>query len=116
MTKVMMVLARGPEHPDGNIDDHFDLTVELTPQGLLDGAAWANSSTSWLTSRIRPDQPRREGELVKLDEGWAIRNLDNADDPLLAFSASIMRPGEIARVTRLDGEELAYRIVATQIG
>ncbi len=51
---------------------------------------------------------------MKLEDGWAIRNLDNEDDPLLAFSASIVRPGEIASVTRLDGKELIYRIVAVE--
>jgi hypothetical protein len=116
MTKVMMVLAHGPDHPDGNIDDHLDLQVTLTSQGMLDSTAWANGDTPWLTSRIRTDQPRRAGELVKLEEGWAIRNLDNEDDPLLAFSASIMRPGEVARVIRLDGGELVYRIVAVEVG
>ena len=48
--------------------------------------------------------------------GGAIRNLDRDDDPLLAFSAAIIRPGEIARVTRLDGEDLVYRIVAVDAG
>jgi hypothetical protein len=112
MTKVMMVLARGPDHPAGNLDDRLDLEVYLTPQGLLDTVAWETGQTPWLTSRHRSAHPRRDGELVKLADGWAIRNLDREDDPLLAFSASIIRPGEIARVTRLDGRELVYRIVA----
>ena len=107
-----MVLARGPDHPDGNLDDRLDLQVHLTPQGLLDTTAWETGQTVWLTSRHRSDHPKRDGELVKLEDGWAIRNLDRDDDPLLAFSASIIRPGEIAAVTRLDGGELVYRIVA----
>ncbi len=114
MTKVLMVLARGPDHPNGNLDDRLDLQVHLTAQGLLDAVAWETGHTPWLTSRQRSDQPRRDGELVKLDNGWAIRNLDREDDPLLAFRASIMRPGEVARVIRLDGEELAYRIVSVE--
>ncbi len=112
MTHVMMVLARGPDHPAGNIDDRLDLQVHLTAQGMLDTVAWETGQTPWLTSRQRSDHPRRDGELVKLEDGWAIRNLDNEDDPLLAFSASIVRPGEIASVIRLDGKELVYRIVA----
>ncbi len=112
MTKVLMVLARGRDHPGGNLDDRLALQAHLTSQGLLDAVAWDTGHTPWLTSRQRSDQPRRDGELVKLADGWAIRNLDRDDDPLLAFSASIMRPGEIARVTRLDGGVLTYRIVS----
>jgi hypothetical protein len=112
MIKVLMVLACGPDHPAGNLDDRLELRVHLTPQGLLDTGAWETGDTPWLTSRQRSDHPRRDGELVKLEDGWAIRNLDNEDDPLLAFRASIIRPGEIASVIRLDGGELIYRIVA----
>ncbi len=107
-----MVLASGPGFPAGNLDDRLELNVELTQQGLLDTAAWETGQTPWLTSRQRPGLPRRDGELVKLEDGWAIRNLEQEDDPLLAFSASIIRPGEVASVFRLDGGELVYRIVA----
>jgi hypothetical protein len=116
MTKVMMVLARGPDHPAGNLDDRLDLQVQLTAQGQLDTVAWETGNTPWLTSRRRSDHPQRDGELVKLEDSWAIRNLDNEDDPLLAFSAAIMRPGEIATVIRLDGKDLVYRIVAVEAG
>jgi hypothetical protein len=116
MTRVLMVLARGPDHPEGNLTDRLDLQVHLTAQGMLDAVAWETGHTPWLTSRQRSDHPRRDGELVKLEDGWAIRNLDREDDPLLAFSASLMRPGEVARVTRLDGEELTYRIVSVEAG
>src|ERR1700712_5002990 len=116
MTKVMMVLVRGPGQPDGNLDDRLDLQARLTAQGILDTVAWETGNTPWLTSRHRSDQPRRDGELVKIEDGWAIRNLDHDDDPLLAFSAAIIRPGEIASVTRLDGQQLVYRIVAVEPG
>lgn len=112
MAHITMVLVRGPDHPAGNLDDRLELDVKLTAQGLLDTAAWEIGQTPWLTSRHRPNHPRRDGELVKLEESWAIRNLEQDDDPLLAFSASIMRPGELASVVRLDGGELLYRIVA----
>ena len=112
MAHVTMVLVRGPDDPDGNLSDRLELDVKLTAQGLLDKTAWETGHAPWLTSRHRPDHPRRDGELVKLEEGWAIRNLEQDDDPLLAFSAAIIRPGELASVTRLDGGELLYRIVA----
>jgi hypothetical protein len=114
MIKITMVLARGPSFPGGNLDDRLELLVILTTQGLLDIAAWENGQAQWLTSRDRPGHPRRTGELVKLESGWAIRGLEHEDGPLLGFTATIVRPGEITSVTRLDGEDLIYRIVAVE--
>ena len=114
MTTVVMVLAQGPDDPDGNLDDRLTLDVRLTAQGYLDGATWKAGNMPWLTNRQRADRPRRDGELVKLQDGWAIRNLENVDDPLLAIKTGLMRPGEIVRVTKLNGRELVYRIVAVQ--
>lgn len=116
MTNVIMVLARGPGLPEGNLNDRLELDVQLTAQGQLDTAAWETGNTPWLTTRQRPEQLRRDGELVKIEGGWAIRGLDHEDDPLLAFNAGIVRPGELAIVTRLDGEDLVYRIVAVDMG
>ena len=112
MVNVTMVLARGPQHPDGNLDDRMRLLVALTPQGHLDAAAWETGSNPWLTSRTRPDRPRRTGELVKIDAGWALRELGSEDEPLYSLAAQIIRPGELVSVSRLDGEEMVYRIVA----
>ena len=114
MIKVTLVLAHGPSFPTGNLDDRLELRVVLTPQGLLDVAAWENGQERWLTSQDRPDLPRDEGELVKLEAGWAIRGLAHEDDPLLGFSATIIRPGEITSVRQLDGEDLVYRVVAVE--
>ena len=96
--------------------NRLELHAWLTSQGQLDTAAWEAGRMPWLTCRQRLNLPRRDGELVKLEEGWAIRNLDRDDDPLLAFGASLIRPGDLATVTRLDGEELVYRIVAVEAG
>ena len=64
-----MVLARGPDHPDGNLDDRLDLQVHLTPQGLLDTTAWETGQTVWLTSRHRSDQPQA-GWRIGQARGW----------------------------------------------
>ena len=114
MVNVTLVLAQGPRHPDGNLDDRMHLHVKLTSQGHLDAAAWEVGSTPWRTSRDRPDHPTRTGELVKIEEGWALRELGSEDDPLYSLDAQIVRPGEIVRVARLDGDEMLYRIVAVE--
>lgn len=112
MLNVNLVLARGPGRPDGDLDDRMDLQVVLTPQGYLDGAAWETGSIPWRTARSRPDHPGRTGELVKIEQGWALRELDSVDEPLYSLDAQIVRPGELVRVSRLDGDEMLYRIVA----
>ena len=115
MVSVLMVLARGPGFPEGNVDDHMKLHVALTPQGHLDATAWETGHKPWATSRTRPGHPPRTGELVKIEEGWALRDLDGVDDPLYSFAAQIVRPGEIVQVSRLDGEDMLYRIVAVDV-
>ena len=112
MLNVTMVLAHGPGHPDGDVNDRMHLRVVLTPQGYLDGPAWESGRDPWRSSRERAGQAIRSGELVKLEDGWALRELDSEDEPLYSLSAEIIRPGEIVRVSRLDGDEMLYRIVA----
>ena len=71
-----------------------------------------NGTTPWRTSRDRPGHPTRSGELVKIEDGWALRELGSEDEPLYSLHAQIIRPGEIVSVARLDGDEMLYRIVA----
>lgn len=116
MVKVLMVLAQGPGFPDGNLEDRMHLHVTLTPQGHLDAAAWETGTEPWPTSRQRPNHALRTGELVKIEDGWALRDLGSEDDPLYTFAAQIVRPGEIVQISRLDGETMLYRIVAVEPG
>ena len=53
-----------------------------------------------------------DGEVIRLDEGWALQSLGSEDDPLWTFEGQLFRPGELVRVGRPDGEELLFRIVA----
>ena len=112
MVKLTLVLASGPGQPAGDLNDRMVLAAVLTPQGPLDGAAWENGTAPWRSARDRPGHPKREGELVKIAEGWALRGLHSEDDPLYSLSAPIIRPGELVTVSRLDGEQMIYRIVA----
>ena len=116
MVKVTLVLAHGPGHPDGDLDDRMHLRVVLSPQGQLDSSAWEGGTVPWLTRRERAGHPVRSGELVKIEDGWALRSLASEDEPLYSVSAPIVRPGEIVRVSRLDGDEMLYRIVAVEPG
>ena len=112
MTNAILVLASGPDMRDGDLNDRIEMQVVLTPQGHLDPGAWETGSAPWLTVRQQVGRPTRTGELVKIDEGWALRDIDSEDGPLSSLTATIIRPGEIVTVIRPNGDELIYRIVA----
>ena len=116
MVKVTLVLAHGPGHPDGDLDDRMHLRVALSPQGHLDGVAWEDGRFPGSPAASAPAHPVRSGELVKIEDGWALRSLASEDEPLYSVVAPIVRPGEIVRVSRLDGDEMLYRIVAVEPG
>ena len=110
--RVMMVLAQGPGRPQGDLDDRMILHVILAPGAQLDAAEWSAGHQPWHTRRERAGRPVRSGELVKIDEGWALRELGSEDEPLYRLAAGVVRPGEMVSVGRLDGDVMIYRIVA----
>ena len=110
--RVMMVLAQGPGRPKGDLDDRMILHVVLATSAHLDAVEWSAGDQPWRTRRERSGHPVRSGELVKIDEGWALRELGSEDEPLYRLAAGVVRPGEMVSVGRLDGDVMIYRIVA----
>lgn len=113
MRVVSMVLAQGPGHPDGDLEDRLELRVLLTPSGHLDAAAWEAGSVPWRGAQAR-NSVIRCNELVKTSEGWALRELSGDDAPLHRMTIVIIRPGELASVSQPDGDVMVYRIVAVE--
>lgn len=111
-----MLLARGPGVPEGDLNDRLVVHAQLTAQGQLDRDAAYQDPLPWHASRERPGQADKPLELVPLDEVWFLRSMDGDDDPLWAFDAHILRPGEPVVLRRPDGEELIFRIVASEAG
>ncbi len=114
MTKVTLVLARGPGNPEGDIADRLVLHLCLTAQGQIDLPAFESAPEPWLAGREQPDKATRHLEVTRLDEGWALQSTRSQDDPIWVFEGHVYRPGELIVVRRPDGEELLYRIVATE--
>ena len=109
MTKISMILARGPGLPHGDLTDRMVLRAALTAQGQLDP-----EQDQGAASRERPGQPEKRSVLVSHQGGWVLRGLHSDDDPLWTVDAHILRPGEPVVLRRPDGEELIYRIVASE--
>ena len=112
MTRLTMVLARGPDQPDGDLDDRMVLRLALNSQGQIDAAAYDVDPMPWLVSHERAGA-EVQSELIRLDEGWALQSMASEDDPLWTFESWVFRPGELVRLTRPDGEEFLFRIVAS---
>lgn len=116
MTKITMLLARGPGLPEGDLNDRLVVQAQLTAQGHMDRDAAFMDPAPWYSRRERPGQGTKALELVLLDEAWFLRGVDGDDDPLWAFEANILRPGEPVVLRRPDGEALIFRIVASEAG
>ena len=112
MTKLTMVLAKGPGHPDGDLHDRLIIRIALNSQGQIDPSAYETDPVPWLATRERPGR-EHQSELIRLDEGWALQGIASEDDPLWTFEGWVFRPGELVRLGRPDGEELLFRIVSS---
>lgn len=116
MTRVTLLLARGPGKPEGDIADRLVMTLPLTAQGRIDSGLYDQSAHPWLALRDRNGGAPRQLEVIRIDEGWALQSTNSLDDPIWVFEGVVFRPGELVRVHRPDGQQLLYRIVATEPG
>ena len=116
MTKITLLLAQGPDKPDGDLDEKLTMHLVLTGQGLIDPAAYESTPEPWLAERSYSAGPARMLEVIRLDEGWALQSTASLDDPIWLFEGHVYRPGELVRVQRPDGKELLFRIVNTEFG
>lgn len=114
MTKLTLLLAKGPGLPHGDLDDRLVVRLALNPQGQIDPGAYEADPAPWLAIRARPGVEDRHSELIRLDEGWALQSIVSEDDPLWTLEGHVFRPGDLVRLGRPDGEELLFRIVASE--
>ena len=113
MATVVMLLARGPGLPDGDLAYRLELIVPLTPQAALDEAAYGGAA--WPARRVLPDRRELTAELVREGAGWALRGPAGEDEPLWGFEGRVFRPGEYVTLRRPGGDELIFRIVDVRI-
>ena len=111
MAKITMLLANGPGKPEGDIADRIDLRVPLTMQGQVDEQAYGADDEPWPFRRTLPDGRSIDGDVVRLESGWALRSARHEEAPLWALETKVVRPGEYAWLRAPDGQELVFRIV-----
>ena len=114
MTRVTMLLARGPDRPDGDVTDRLVMALELTQQGQIDVDAYLSAPSPWLAYRAEGNAEPRSLEVIRIDDGWGLQSTNSEDDPIWGFDGHLFRPGELVSLRRPDSEILLYRIVATE--
>jgi hypothetical protein len=113
--RLSLVLAQGPGALAGALDDRLELCLWITPQGRIDPAAY-DSTDGWTSRRVLPDGRERSGEIVPLDDGWALRSIGGDDAPLFPIEATVLRPGEFVVLRQPDGQTCLFRIVGLDRG
>jgi hypothetical protein len=112
MARIIMILARGPGQPEGDLFHRLEAIVALTPQGQLDEAALTD--TIWPTRRMLPDGRERQGDIVRSGAGWVLRGRAGEDSPHSVIEAQVFRPGEYVTLRPPAQDPLVFRIVDVQ--
>lgn len=111
--RILALLSRAPDEPQGDTRTGIELTVCLNARGQLDPAACLET-----TARVRRfwrDRPDWQGTLQRLDDDrWGLQAATNPDEPLRELDTPVMRPGEYLTLRRPNGEELVFRIVSVE--
>lgn len=118
MPLVTLVMANGPGFPSGSADHRYELTVALTPGGLLDPAAWFADPEPWPLMRFWPGEAPRPGDVQWDDEtGWFLQIFpaggETGEAPMHALVRNVgqLRPGEYVTIREQEGNEYAWRVV-----
>ena len=115
LSRVVMRLARNPgtEFADG--DDHrgYSLVAPLTPDGHLDGAAYAKAKTACVVRRFAPDEDPSDGKLVRVRAHWYFDYDDSeaaGEEPVFRLGQHRFAVGEYVSITDEDGRLLTYKV------
>ena len=119
LSRIVMRLARNPGTEFAGGDDHrgYALTAPLTPDGLLDEAAYAKSKSACVVRRFTPDDDPADGRLARRGSHWFFdyEAGDVADDePVHRLGEHRFAVGEYVTITDEDGRPLTYKVVAVQ--
>jgi hypothetical protein len=119
LSRIVMRLARNPGTEFAGGDDHrgYALTAPLTPDGLLDEAAYAKSRDACTVRRFSPDEEPMDGRLARKGQRWFFDydEGDSADDePVYRLGEHRFTVGEYVTVTDEDGRPLTYKVVEVQ--
>jgi hypothetical protein len=109
LSRLTAVLTRGPGQPAGDTGCGIEIELCLNDRGQIDPACAGDEP--WRVRRFWPNRKDWRGQLVLVDDGWAIRGIDGDDEPVWNLQNHILRPGEYLTLVSPDNVELVFRIV-----
>ena len=113
--RIRLLLAREAGHPEGSIEDGYDLIVPLDSKGGLDAALWKSHRDRFRFIRFRPGEDREVGHLLHRQGGsWAFRyDISGEEDDAAGFRFQNERfvVGEYVSI-REDDTFHTYRVAA----
>jgi len=115
LSRIVMRLARNPGTEFAGGDDHrgYALTAPLTPEGLLDAAAFGKNRDQCTVRRFAPDEDPADGRLSRRGERWFFdyEDGDADDEPVHRLGQHKFAVGEYVTVSDEDGRPLTYKVV-----
>ena len=121
LSRIVMRLARNPGTEFAGGDDHrgYALTAPLTPDGLIDEAAYSGAKAACMVRRFAPDEDPADGRLARRGQRWFFDYDDGSDvddEPVHRLGEHRFAVGEYVTVTDDDGRPLTYKVVeVTQV-
>src|SRR3989344_1396482 len=119
LSRIVMRLARNPGTEFAGGDDHrgYSLTAPLTPDGMLDEAAYGTAAAACPVRRSAPGEAPIGGRLARKGQRWFFDyDEDDAADnePVHRLGQHRFAVGEYVTVTDEDGRPLTYKVVEVQ--
>ncbi|MDP4003336.1 hypothetical protein Q8W67_07635 [Methylobacterium sp. NEAU K] len=121
--RVILTLARCPEHPDGSAGRGYEIVAPLGPDGRLDAALWSESRDHCRVRRFWTGEPDRYGRLVHRAGGeggatWLIDYDDRTtedDEPGYRLGTHVFVEGEYVSIREAD-DETYHTFKVTRLG
>jgi hypothetical protein len=116
LERIVLELAREPEHPQGDPNERYVIVAPLTPVGRLDAEAWTETREHCRVARESAGAADSLGHLVHGPGGRWFLTFDITNDRPqemgFRFGDERFVPGEYVSIER-DGRAQAFRVRAT---
>jgi hypothetical protein len=109
-----LMLAREPNHPDGDPEIAYIIVAPLDADDRIDAALWRNHRDACRVVRQRPNEPDRRGHLVhRQGGGWAFHYEANSvpDEVGYHFADERFVVGEYVSLNE-GGKMHTYRVTS----
>ncbi len=115
-TKVRLLLAREPGHPEGSREHGYDLVLPLDATGRIDASRWKEERDRFRFTRFAPETGSESGRLVHKPGGsWAFLYDDGDEEEDAAgfrFQDERFVVGEYVSIREDDDRHHTYHVTS----